>query len=314
MKTAAIFLASTVLTSGLLAVPAVAGELPAVDGVNGKLELFGTGTKPPPTYWNLGGWNPDRRWRAGGGGAGAVTFPLGGSFGAQVESMLAVWNGKSVVGVGGHLFWRDPSVGLFGVYGSGSYFGTVSGIGVARAAVEGELYLGRFTLEGMVGVEGGKRRYDAGYFNVNAFGAPYFASSAWGLKTRFYDKVAVAYYVTDNFKLSVGQLYTGGKAMATLGAEYGFALAPGMAGSVFVDGHIGGRNTAGVRGGVKVYFGQSDKTLIRRHREDDPVINLPTDLVTLSNTPNTVVTPLPQATTPTCMFEGMVIPCGKPPS
>ena len=230
--------------------------------------------------------------------------------------MLAAWGGRPVAGVGAHAFWRDPAVGLLGVYGSGSYFGAINGIGVARAAAEGELYLGRFTLEGMAGVEGGKRRTETFFSPFGGVGgAPFLSTNIWGLKTRFFDKATVSYYITDNFKVSAGQLYTGGKVMATLGAEYGFALSPGVAGALFVDGHIGARNTAGVRGGLKFYFGRSDKTLIRRHREDDPVINLPIDLLAISNaTSAPTITALPAAPAPVCKdFEGNIIPC-KPPA
>ena len=39
--------------------------------------------------------------------------------------------------------------------------------------------------------------------------------------------------------------------------------------SLFVEGRAG--EYTGVWGGLKMYFGKSDKTLIRRHREDDPI-------------------------------------------
>ena len=40
--------------------------------------------------------------------------------------------------------------------------------------------------------------------------------------------------------------------------------------SLFVEGRAGEGSFHGVWGGVRFYFGQKDKTLIRRHREDDP--------------------------------------------
>lgn len=36
------------------------------------------------------------------------------------------------------------------------------------------------------------------------------------------------------------------------------------------EGRVGEDSYHGVWGGVRFYFGQKDKTLIRRHREDDP--------------------------------------------
>ena len=44
--------------------------------------------------------------------------------------------------------------------------------------------------------------------------------------------------------------------------------------ALFVEGRAGQGSDHGVWGGVKFYFGQKDKSLIRRHREDDPPINL----------------------------------------
>jgi hypothetical protein len=41
-------------------------------------------------------------------------------------------------------------------------------------------------------------------------------------------------------------------------------------GSLFVEGRVGEDNASGVWGGIRFYFGQKDKPLIRRHREDDP--------------------------------------------
>jgi hypothetical protein len=40
--------------------------------------------------------------------------------------------------------------------------------------------------------------------------------------------------------------------------------------SAFVEARTGEGQFNGVWGGLKVYFGQKDKSLMRRHREDDP--------------------------------------------
>ncbi len=40
--------------------------------------------------------------------------------------------------------------------------------------------------------------------------------------------------------------------------------------AVFAEGRAGESDFFGAWGGVRIYFGQKDKTLIRRHREDDP--------------------------------------------
>jgi hypothetical protein len=40
--------------------------------------------------------------------------------------------------------------------------------------------------------------------------------------------------------------------------------------STFVEGVVGTDNNSIAMAGIKIYFGNHDKTLIRRHREDDP--------------------------------------------
>ena len=42
--------------------------------------------------------------------------------------------------------------------------------------------------------------------------------------------------------------------------------------SAFVEGRIGEGDFHGVWGGLRVYFGQKDKPLIDRHRQDDPTV------------------------------------------
>jgi hypothetical protein len=91
-----------------------------------------------------------------------------------------------------------------------------------------------------------------------------------GSTSRFFDWVSASYYVTDNFKLSIGHLYTFGRNGLTLGSEYGFALGGGRMAALFAQGLIGEGGNNGVLGGVRLYFGQRDKTLIDRNRQDDP--------------------------------------------
>ena len=79
-----------------------------------------------------------------------------------------------------------------------------------------------------------------------------------------------AYYVTDNFKLLIGHLYQSGHHGLRLGAEHGFALGGGRMASLFAEALFAERGSTTVLPGLRVYFGQHDKTLIDRHRQDDP--------------------------------------------
>src|SRR5262249_58444490 len=60
------------------------------------------------------------------------------------------------------------------------------------------------------------------------------------------------------------------RSALTLGSEYGFALGGGRMASLFAQGLIGEGGDNAVRGGLRVYFGQHDKSLLDRNRQDDP--------------------------------------------
>jgi hypothetical protein len=42
--------------------------------------------------------------------------------------------------------------------------------------------------------------------------------------------------------------------------------------SLFASGNVSEGGDGAVLGGLRLYFGQQPKTLIRRHREDDPIL------------------------------------------
>ena len=104
--------------------------------------------------------------------------------------------------------------------------------------------------------------------------------------TRFFDAVDLSYYVTDQWKLSVGhRLYSGKNALA-LGTEYALPVARGTLASLFAEARIGeGSKSSGAWGGVRFYFNSGkDKPLIRRNREDDPVGNGMDSLLGIAST------------------------------
>jgi hypothetical protein len=185
----------------------------------------------------------------------------------QLDGGVGSFNSSGTARGAGHVFWRDPSVGLLGAYGSYSRWNGNSGVivprtalNIARAGAEGEYYLGRWTVGGVIG-------YETVRFNIPAVvpGAP-----AFSIPDRFFDSVRASYYVTDNFKLSIGHVYTLGRSALSLGGEYGFALGGGRMASLFAEGLVGEGGVNGARGGLRIYFGQHDKTLIDRNRQDDP--------------------------------------------
>ena len=109
---------------------------------------------------------------------GSLTGPLSDRFGYQIDGALAGGDLNAFGGVGLHVFWRDPNVALLGLYGD--YVSPPGGNDLWRIGVEGEAYLGRFSLEGF-----------AGYQHVTSAGRDYFTGDA-----------TVAYYPIDNLRLS----------------------------------------------------------------------------------------------------------------
>jgi hypothetical protein len=227
--------------------------LPAVDGINAKIAGFGGGANHTSGLY---------------GATGSLSLPLAQQWGLQIDGAIGSLDNSGFSRGAGHWFWRDPSVGLVGAYGSYSHWNgtgasTIPAIGVniGRYAAEGEYYWNRWNFHAL-----------AGYETVR-LSVPNVAGLAGllSIPDRFFDSVSASYYATDNFKLSIGHLYTIGRHGLTLGSEYGVALGGGRMASLFAAALLaeGGHNA--VLGGLRLYFGQRDKTLIDRHRQDDPV-------------------------------------------
>ena len=213
-------------------------SLPAVSGVNGKIAGA------------LGVLDDDFLGLV----MGAVSVPLGHSFGAQLDGLAATADGDFSGGVAGHLFWRDPSVGLIGAYGSYASVDRDRTNEVGRVAAEGQIYWDKITVTGLAGVEFGD------------------------VSTEFSGLVDLSFYASENFRIHAGYSRQLNDNIGLIGFEY----APGFGGSsnysVFGEGIVSGDNDYAAFGGVRFYFGP-DKSLIRRHREDDPFLLLPPDLL-----------------------------------
>lgn len=249
MKTKNLFLGSTALISGLLlstmsfsadlyvvGEPTLPTVLPAVSGINGKIAAQG-GAFDDEGFGLL---------------TGAISVPLGTRFGLQADGLIGAREGDFVGGGGAHLFWRDPSYGLLGIYGSYTHREDFDGH-VARLGVEGEYYYNNWTIRTVLGAES----IDAG----SAFVEP---------DDGFFAFTDVSYYINENLELSVGHRFTADRNALALGAEYQLDQSLFNNGvSLFAEGRIGEDDYSAVWAGVRVYLGD-DKSLMRRHREDDP--------------------------------------------
>ena len=265
--------------------------MPAVDGLNAKIDGYGGGANHISSLY---------------GADGSLSIPLAQQWGAQIDGGVGSFNSSGTARGAGHVFWRDPSVGLVGAYGSYSHWNGIGAVNVPRIgtdigryAAEGEYYWGRWTVGGLAGYE---------TVRVNL---PVVAGLApFSIPNRFFDAISASYYVTDNFKLSIGHVYTIGRNALTLGSEYGFALGGGRMAALFAQGVIAGGGKNAVLGGLRVYFGQHDKTLIERNRQDDPDHGGALDTAALQFLEATYQTKT--EVLPIVTAEGRVLPAGTP--
>ena len=257
------------------------GCVQAVDGMNGKAGADG-GTFSDKTLYS---------------GLGSLAVPLGCEYGFQVDGSVGSFNENGIYAVGGHLFWRNPSVGLLGMYGSSIHWDQFSGVTANHVGPEAEWYFGRWTIQGVAGVEFGNST--SGQVGPNIV--------TYDVNTRFFDQINFAYYINDNLKVFLGHRYLGGKNALAIGGEWGVPVGRGTMGSLFVEGRVGEDNATGVWGGIRFYFGHQDKSLIRRNREDDPA---DWNAGGFPNPGNSTPAPTPRAPQTCCPTIGALVVAG----
>jgi opacity protein-like surface antigen len=223
------------VAAGLLSSSALAADIeqpgcvPAVSGINGKLE-------------GAGGYIEDLDDGGRFHGVGTLSLPLGCLFGVQVDAGAGDLDGTGFWGVGGHFFMRDPQSYLLGVH---AQYIDLDGFDILRIGPEAELYLGNITLSAFAGLE-----------------------DAEGLSDDVIANIEAAFYVTEDFKLSGGYRRFLNVDAGALGVEFQPGL--GYPVSLFADAMIGSDDYTSIMGGIRIYFGGDDKSLMARHREDDP--------------------------------------------
>ena len=180
---------------------------------------------------------------------GTFAFPLGSDFGAQFDGSAGSQSGEFTGQAAAQLFWRNPASALVGVYGAYGRFDDGFAPNAARLAPEAELYLSRFTLSGIAGVN----------FDDN---------------DRFFAQARASFYVDDNTKIFAGYVRddTGAQSAGVNAAAAGFEhLVPSTGVSIFGEARAGDHDYRAAWAGVKFYLGGptgSGKSLIGRDRED----------------------------------------------
>ncbi len=245
-------------------------NLPAVDGINIKAD--GYAGKIVRQHFH--------------GGRASITVPFGERFGGQADFQVGRLGGDPFMSWAGHLFWRDPKVGLIGFYGSHTAWFTFATAQVTQLSGEGELYWNRWTLQGIAGVEFGNtisRTFSNSTTTTVTNPIPFGSittvttnlsalTEGYSVQTRFFDQINLKYYLTDNLQAFIGHRYLGGKHALALGTEWAIPMQSRNLGSFFIEARLGEHTFQGAWAGLRIYSGKSDKSLIRRHREDDPIV------------------------------------------
>lgn len=225
------------------------GTKPAVSGINGKLDLG----------YNYIDFNNVPGYFDAPYAIGTISFPVGHSFGVQIDAGYARYSSSVFAGslsIGGgavHAFWRNPDVALAGIYAHYVDL-SVAGVsaGIWRLGAEAEIYLDRVSIEAFAGAD--------------LLNAPI------GNQEFFMGDIYAAFYATDNIRLQAGVVHSFNNTVARIGGE---AMLPFGANNVslYANGSFGS-GIDSVHAGLRIYFGESGKSLIDRHRQDDPKTRL----------------------------------------
>lgn len=234
---------------------------------------------------------------------GSLTTPLGHAYGFQLDGALGTIDGEVMGGGAAHVFTRDPGRYLLGLYGS---FHTWDSIDISRLAVEAEVYRGRVTLSGI-----------AGWENIDVPGTRGGLAVVNSDDDHFFNEFDLSYYPQDNLRLSIGYHYESEESLGVAEIEYmtGWRAAPA---ALFATAYVGDDDYTRLTGGLRFYFGQDqNKSLIRRHREDDPALYTPVwpKIVTMNPMSSTQPNICPSSGTfAVANYPGCTCPGGNPPS
>jgi hypothetical protein len=144
---------------------------PAVSAVNGKIDYAG------------GNMNSS----AGNNFGASISLPVARQFGFQADALYSRISDLNFYGGAGHLFWRDPGIGLLGLTGGYLHRDGTDTINTFQAGAEGELYYKYFTFGFFGGVGSIDYKYSAPFIDTNP--------------TKFVGRISVDYYALENLRI-----------------------------------------------------------------------------------------------------------------
>ncbi len=225
----------------LVSVPAWAADITdnslcAVSGFNGKISGEGG-------LVDADNIDSDGKFQ----GVASLSLPLGCLLGAQFDAGAGSFGAADAVGIGGHLFMRDPQnylLGIHGTYENWNFDGVSDSADVWHVGAEAELYLDNLSLEAWAGVE-----------DTSVTKADMFA------------RLTAAAYVTEDLRLAAGWRHSDDFDSGVINGEWQLSAAPL---SLTAEAEFGEDGYTAVTAGIKFYFGGPQKSLIDRQRQDDP--------------------------------------------
>jgi hypothetical protein len=215
----------------LVVTQVLAGD--AVDGLNGKLDFSG-GTM-------------DAHW--GDNLSASLALPIAPHLGLQTDGLFTHVGSQNFAGGGLHFFWRDSEKGLLGLTAAGLNGDFLYAV---QGGVEAEYYLKRFTLGANLGAATLQYHDSAPFINTRP--------------TDVYATVSLGCYPVDNLMIQAAGSRFFGNNLGELLLEY---QTPVNGLSCFANFAKGDHGYDHELFGLRYYFGRK-KSLIRRHREDDP--------------------------------------------
>jgi hypothetical protein len=211
------------------------GDLRAVSAINGKIQ-GSIGWLDTTTFGQSMNYA----------GGASLSIPVGDQFGLQFDAAAVNKYNNTALSGTAHFFTRDPNSYLIGMIGG---FGKANTTNTYYVGPEVELYHDNISIEAT-----------AGLMNVNngVSTNKLFAMADFGL------------YATENLRFTLGASSINDFKSAHLGTEFLFADA-GLPLSLTLDGRLGDDGYKAINAGFTFYFGgDNGKSLMHRHREDDP--------------------------------------------